>query len=185
MAATVKAYGFNSTGPTATSVDSADSGSFKFGRDDTVISTTPLPIPTATGTKFSWRKYLALYTTAGGGATTLSNLGVKVSASLPTGISMWWSAVTTYVQANTTQGTAAGNVPADSGSNGATPANQTDTTWAAVTTSNQTYDATGGAATNTTKSGKYLALVAGADNTCVSGGGTTSLGNVVLQYDEA
>src|SRR4051812_39918776 len=124
MAATVRAYGANSTGPTFTSVDSADSASFKFGRDDTVVSTTPLPIPTATGTKFSWRKYLALYTTAGGGPTSLSTLGVKVSASLPTGIPMWWSAVTTYVQANTTQAPAAGNVPADSGSNGASPANQ-------------------------------------------------------------
>jgi hypothetical protein len=184
MAATVKAYAFNSTGPTATSADSADSASFKIGRDDTVISTTPVPIPTATGTNFSWRKYLGLYVTAGGGATSLLNRGVKASGAMPTGISLWQSAVTTYVQATTTQGTAAGNRPTDSASNGATPANQTDVTWVAMTTSNVTYDATTNATANTTINGKYLALVLGVDNTCVSGGGTTSLGNITLQYDE-
>jgi hypothetical protein len=184
MASVTKAYGFNGSGPTAASVDSADSASFKFGRDDTVISTTPVPVPTATGTNFSWRKYLGLYVVSGGGSTSLLNRGVKMSGALPTGIQMWQSAVTTYVQATTTQGTAAGNRPTDSGSNAATPANQTDVTWVLMTTSNVTYDASTVAATNTTINGKYLALVLGVDFTCASGGGSTSLNNVILQYDE-
>jgi hypothetical protein len=184
MAATVKAYAFNSTGPTATSVDSGDSASFRYGRDDVVTSAVPTPIPTATGTHFCWRKTLGLYVTAGGGATSLLNRGVKMSGALTSGISLWQSAVTTYVQAVTTQGTVAGNTPADAVTNGATPANQADVTWVAVTTTNVTYDSSTVAATNTTVNGKYLALVTGVDFTFAGGGGAATMPSVIFQYDE-
>lgn len=187
MAATTKAYGFTGSGPTGATVDSADSASIKFGRDDTLVSTTPIPIPTATGTKFSYIKWVGLDVT-GTAATSLSNRKVSIagSPSIPTGCSMWQGGgSTTYTQQNGTQGTAAANYPADSASNGATPANQTNQTWAALTTTPTVYDSSSASTGSTGLNGKYLGLMFGVDNTFTGGGGAAALPNVVLQYDES
>lgn len=186
MSSTTKAYGATGAGPTLATVDSGDAASIKYGRDDLLVSASSasVPIPTATGTDFSYRKYVVLYVVSGGGSTSLLNRKLKLASSLATGLSLWWAALTTYHQNTGVQGASNGDYPADSGSNGATPANQADTTWAAVTTSNQTYDSSTVAATNSTANGKYVALVLGVDNTYAGGAGAASLPNLTVTYDE-
>src|SRR5258708_2177838 len=105
----------------------------KFSREDSLAGTTPVPIPTATGTNFSWIKNLVLAVTVAG-TTTISNRRINMNGATPTGIQLFWKAlaVASYAQA------AIGNKPTDSGSNGATPAGYT-----LMTTSTAVYDATG------------------------------------------
>jgi hypothetical protein len=117
MAATVKGYAFNSSGPTATDVDSADSGSIKFGRDDSVVSTTSVPIPTATGTKWSYLKYVGLDVTATS-TTSISNRKISSASGYTTGLAVWWASQKTYTQNTGTQdasigSSTAGNYPGD------------------------------------------------------------------------
>lgn len=179
MAATVKAYLANSTGPTNASVDSADSASITFGRDDLAISTATIPIPTATGTHYSYLKYLFLDVTVTG-ATNLSNRKVSWASSPATGITGFFKDQATYTQNNGTQGASAGNYPADAGTNGATPAGYT-----AMTTSPQAWDATSHTSGSSGKNGDYCQTIIGVDNTFTGGGGSATLPNVQLQYDEA
>lgn len=179
-AATVRAYLANSTGPTNTDVDSADAGSMRFGRDDSVSSTATLPIPTATGTKFSYLKYLLLYVTVAG-TTNITNRRVSWASTPATGLFGFFKDQATYTQNNGTQGTAAGNYPADSGSNGATP-----TGYTLMSTSAQQWDNTSVATSGTGKNGDYCQTVIGVDFTYTGGGNSaTSLPNCVLTYDEA
>lgn len=185
MAATVKFFGFNGAGPTGATVDGADSASFKFGRDDLLISTASIPIPTATGTNYSYVKWVGLDVTATS-TTALSNLRVSLSATPPAGSAVYFGSATTYTQNNGTPGTAAGNYPASAGTNGATPATVTNiAAWVAVTTTAQVYDASTGLSTGTTGlKGKYCCLVLGVDFTYAGGGGALNLGNAILTYDE-
>jgi hypothetical protein len=186
LAATVRAYGYNGAGPTGATVDSADSASIKFGRDDLLVSTTSIPIPTSPGTKFSYIKWLGLQVTATS-STSISNRKISIAATpaVPTGISLWQGGgVATYTQNNGTQGTAAGNYPADAGTNGATPANQTNITWATLNTTATVYDNSSVSTGSTGLNGKYVPLCCGVDNTYTGGGGAATLPNVTLTYDE-
>lgn len=179
MAATVKAYCATGSGPTLASCDSADSASIKFGRDDSQGSTASIPIPTATGTKYSYLKYLLLDVTATG-ATTISNRRIAWASSPATGLTGFFKDQATYTQNNGTQGTSAGNYPADNAStNGATPSGYT-----ALTTGNQQWDNSSVSSGSTGKNGDYVQTVLGVDNTFVGGGGAASLPNLLLTYDE-
>lgn len=144
--------------------------------DSATDTTTPVAIPTATGTNFSWIKNFALAVTVAG-TTTMSNRTVKMGSSASTGLALWWKDVAqaSYAQA------ASGNRPASSGSNGATPTGYTSTT-----TSTQQWDNTGHATSSTGPNGDMCVMVAAVDFTYVGGAGTAiALPNIVLSYDEA
>lgn len=152
-------------------------GGVKFSRDDSInAGTTPVPIPTATGTNYSWIKNLVLAVTTVG-TTNMSNRRVSLSATPTTGLTLDFKgvAVASYAQAAT------GNMPAAAGTNGAVPA-----TYTGATTSLQVYDATSVATSSTGPNGQMCVMVMGVDNTYVGGAGSAvSLPNVVLTYDEA
>ena len=151
-------------------------GGVTFNLADSITSTTPISIPTSTGTNFSWIKNLVLAVT-GTGTTTMSNRNIYMSTSASTGLALFWKAVAvaSYAQA------ASGNRPTASGSNGATPAGYT-----AMTTSAVQYDNTSVATSGTGPNGSMAVCVIGVDNTYVGGAGSAiSLPSIKLQYDEA
>lgn len=178
MAATIKAYCATGATPTLATADSADSGSIKYGRDDNQTSTASIPIPTATGTNYSYLKYLLLDVTVTS-TTNVSNRRIAWASSPSTGITGFFQNQATYTQNNGTQGTAAGNYPANAGTNGATP-----TGYTAITTSNQVWDNTSVATSGSGKNGNYVQTVIGVDNTFAGGGGSAALPNLNLVYDE-
>ena len=172
-------------GPSLTSIDG---GTFTFNRADSATdTTTPIPIPTSTGNKHSWLKYVLLANTTTG-STTISNLRIATSGALPTGLKIYYVGQSTYTQANTTQGGAGGNYPPDdSNAAGTQP---TNITWTgAVTTSPAVYDATGGSTGSTGRIGKYCQLVAQVGSNYDSSANVdlahTALSNVQILYDEA
>jgi hypothetical protein len=82
MAATTKVYAFDGAGPTGHDV-TAGTGTVSFSRADAYNDTaSQITIPTGNTRRFSYLRYLALYVTAGGGSTTLSNLRVKLAGSI-------------------------------------------------------------------------------------------------------
>jgi hypothetical protein len=184
MAATVKIWGFNGAGPTGATVDSADAASARLGRDDLLISTASVPIPGSAGENFSYRKYYGLDVTATS-TTSISNRKINMSAALTTGLFLWWFSTATYTQNTGTTGTVAGNYPAAGGTNGFTPANPADGTYAAMTTSAVVYDAASVATSSTGLNGKYVNVVGGVDFTYAAGGGPATEGNLVFTYDES
>jgi hypothetical protein len=143
---------------------------------DSITSTTPIAIPTTTGTNFSWIKNLVIAVTVAG-TTTMSNRTIKMGSSPSTGLALFWKAVAvaSYAQA------ASGNRPASSGSNGATPAGYT-----AMTTSAVQYDNTSTATSGTGPNGSMAVCVLSCDNSYVGGAGSAiATPSVVLSYDEA
>lgn len=153
----------------------AESG-IAFSREDSRAGTTPVPIPTATGTNYSWIKNLVLAVTVTG-TTTISNRRINIASGTPTGILLFWQAVAvaSYVQASS------GSKPADSGSNGSTPAGYTMTT-----TSATVYDSTGVSSGSTGPNGKICVSLLGVDFTYTGGASTaTALPSLVFSYDEA
>lgn len=151
-------------------------GGVTFNLADSITSTTPVPIPTATGTNFSWIKNLVLAVT-GTGTTAITNRTVAMGSSPSTGLKLHWKdvAVGSYAQA------ASGNRPTASGSNGATPAGYTN-----MTTTPAQYDNTSVATSGTGPNGDIAVCVMGVDNLFVGGpGSATALPNILLGYDEA
>lgn len=172
-AATVQAQG-----GTGSSVSWANAeGGICFDLADSLTdTTTPIAVPTSTGTVFSWIKNLALAVT-GTGTTSMTNRTIKMSGSPSTGLALFFKDVAqaSYAQA------ASGNRPSSSGSNGATPAGYT-----AMTTSAQQWDNTSHSTGSTGPNGDMAVVVLGVDNTYAGGPGTAiSLPNLVLAYDEA
>lgn len=144
--------------------------------DSATDITTPIQIPTATGTNFSWIKSLVLSVTATG-TTAITNRRISQSTSPATGLALYWKdvAVASYAQA------ASGNRPAASGSNGATPSGYTAMTGSAVQ-----YDNTSHATSSTGPNGDMAVVVLGVDNTFAGGpGSATALPSIILTYDEA
>ncbi len=152
-------------------------GGVTFNLADNITNTsTPIAVPTATGTNFSWIKNLVIAVTVTG-TTAITNRTIKMGSSPSTGLSMFWKAVAvaSYAQA------ASGNRPAASGSNGATPAGYT-----AMTTSAVQYDNTSVATSGSGPNGSMAVCVIGCDFTYVGGAGTAiALPSIVLSYDEA
>lgn len=151
-------------------------GGITFNLADSATATTPISIPTSTGTNFSWIKNLVLAVT-GTGTTNISNRNIYMSTSPSTGLALFWKAVAVASYAQT----ASGNRPTASGSNGATPAGYT-----AMTTSAAVYDSSSVATSGTGPNGSMAVCVIGVDNTYVGGAGSAiSLPSMKLQYDEA
>jgi hypothetical protein len=151
-------------------------GGVTFNLNDTISGTTPIAVPTSTGTVFSWIKNFVLAVTVTG-TTNITNRTIKMSTSPTTGLALFWKAVAvaSYVQA------ASGNRPASSGSNGATPAGYT-----AMTTSAVQYDNTSVATSSTGPNGSMATCVMGVDNSYTGGAGSAvSLPSIILSYDEA
>lgn len=173
MAATVLIYqDTDATGATHTNVDSSGGTAPKFGTDDAVQSSTPVVIPSATGTNYSAFKNLYLDVTVAG-ATTINNRQIKLATAAASGLAFFWKANTgAYAQ---------GSAPASSGSNGpATPAGYT-----LMTTSYALWDNTGVSTASTGKNGGYVQVVLGVDSTYAGGGGSYSNPSILLQYDES
>jgi hypothetical protein len=143
---------------------------------DSATSTTPIAIPTSTGTNFSWIKNLVIAVTATG-TTTITNRTIKMSTSPTTGLALYWKAVAvaSYAQAAT------GNRPTASGSNGATPSGYT-----AMSTTAAQYDNTSVATSSTGPNGSMVTCVLGVDSTFTGGAGNAvSTPSLILSYDEA
>ena len=174
MAATVSAYQqSDATGATLTKVDSVGGTAPIFGTDDAVASSTPIQIPTSTGTNFACFKNFFLDVTATA-ATTISNRKISMAASpsLPTGVLLWFKANTgAYVQ---------GSAPTAGGTDGATP-----TGYTGITTTGQVYDSSAVSAGSTGKNGGLVQVTVGIASTYTGGGGSLSLPNLQLSYDEA
>lgn len=163
----------------------AGTGTVSFSRADAYNDTaSPITIPAAGARRFSYLRYLALYCSANPG-TTLSNLRVFLASALAAGLSAHFltGGQATYTQNNGTQGTAAGNYPADD----AVTSGTAPTGYTAMTTSPQVYDATGGVTTLNAKAGKYCQVVVAVDGTNYTGGGnaSTPISNITLEYDES
>jgi hypothetical protein len=151
-------------------------GGCKYNLADSATSTTPITVPTATGTVFSWIKNLVLAVTVTG-TTAITNRNIYMGSSPSTGLQLFWKAVAvaSYAQA------ASGNRPSSSGSNGATPAGYT-----LMTTSPAQYDNTSVATSGSGPNGSMAVCVLGTDFSYVGGAGSAiSLPNVIIQYDEA
>ena len=151
-------------------------GGVTFNLADNITSTTPISIPTATGTVFSWIKNLVLSVTVTG-TTSITNRTIKMSTSTSTGLALWYKAVAvaSYAQA------ASGNRPTSSGSNGATPSGYTSMTTSAVQ-----YDNTSVATSGSGPNGSMAVCVLGVDFSYVGGPGSAiSLPSIVIGYDEA
>ena len=172
-AATVQAQG--GTGASVAWANAEGGISFNLA-DNLTDTTTPVAIPTATGTVFSWTKNLVLAVTVAG-TTTISNRRINMSGATATGLQMFWQAVAVASYAQS----AVGNRPASSGSNGATPAGYT-----LMTTSPVVYDATAVASSGTGPNGKMAVCVIGVDFGFLGGpGSATALPSISLVYDEA
>lgn len=151
-------------------------GGISYNLEDTATgTTTPVAIPTATGTVFSWIKNLVLAVTVAG-TTTINNRRISQSGAPATGLQLFWKAVAvaSYAQA------ASGNRPASSGSNGATPAGYT-----LMTTTPSVYDAASVATSGTGANGGLAVTCIGCDFSFVGGpGSATALPSIILTYDE-
>jgi hypothetical protein len=152
-------------------------GGVTFNLADSITSTTtPIAVPTATGTNFSWLKNFAIAVTVTG-TTAMTNRTIKMGSSPSTGLALFFKDVAqaSYAQA------ASGNRPTASGSNGATPSGYT-----AMTTSTQQWDNTSHATSGSGPNGDMVVCVLGVDFTYVGGAGTAiALPNIVVSYDEA
>lgn len=172
MGATCQAQIATGASPSYANVE----GGCKFNLADSATSTTPIQIPTSTGTNFSWIKNLVLAVT-GTGSTAISNRRISTASGTATGLQLFWKdvAVASYAQA------ASGNRPSSSGSNGATPAGYT-----LMSTTPAQWDNTSVSTGSTGPSGDLVVCVLGVDNTFAGGpGSATSLPNLTITYDEA
>jgi hypothetical protein len=162
------------TGSSGTWSDAETGGCWS--REDSLAGTTPVPIPTSTGTNFSWIKNFVLWVSVTG-TTNISNRRINQSGATPTGVQYFWQAVAvaSYVQASS------GSKPTDSGSNGATPAGYTLTT-----TSTAVYDSSSVASSSTGPNGQMAVSVLGVDNSYSGGASTsTTVPSLIFSYDEA
>lgn len=174
MAATVRAsyYGASASEPAGATAESG----IKWGLTDTQNSATPVQIPQASGTNFSWYKQLALEVTATS-ATSISNRKVAIASlpGMPSGLKEHFKAGASYVQAS------GANKPTDDGTtNGVTPSGYTT-----LTTTPATYDAAGVSAGSAGRNGGFAVVVIGVDNTFAGGAGTATMPDLKVSYDEA
>lgn len=180
MAAAVVEFDFVGGAGTIGTGVSAESG-FKFSRiDDLATSTSPIPIPTAAGTNYSYYKPMCFKVTTGSSpTTTINNFTIRItSGSNPAGITMFFKAVAqgSYAQA------ASGNKPTDNATtNDATPAGYT-----LMTNSAQQWDPTGAASNTTGLKGQMVYLLLGVSYLYLGGGNSNvTLQGLTAAYDEA
>lgn len=160
-----------STGAAAGTMAAAEASTV-YNREDTLTGTTPVPKPTAAGTKFSWHKNLHLDVTTAG-TTNISNRNVKLGGAPSAGLKLYFLSSAVFAQAALA---AADNATTDD----AAPAGFT-----LLSTTDQVYDAAS-VATPLGKNGNYLRTALGLSNLYVGGAGNNiALPSLTLQYDEA
>jgi hypothetical protein len=174
MPATVLAYIYNGSGPTSGSAE----GGITMGRDDNVVSTTVLPIPTSTGTKFSYAKTLGIQVTGGTLTDHITNRRVLLASSEPAGLHLWWETEASYSQA-------VAPAAADAGINYAVPGGYSGGSGVGgeVTTTPSLWDNTS-VITSVGPNGAYVLIALGCDSGFAGGGGSASLPNLLIEYDE-
>ncbi len=172
MAAVVRASYASGAGPT---LATAETGA-KYGREESLAgATTPIPVPTATGTAFSWPKIYRLEVTTLDAATSISNFRHRISAATATGLKLW------FVDNGATYTQVAAVAAADSGTNDSTPA-----TYTAAPTTDTVYDAASYSAGSTGGKGDYIRYALGVSNLYVGGAGSAiALPSLVFTYDES
>lgn len=153
-------------------------GGIKWNRADSATdTTTPVPIPTATGCNYSWIKNLALEVT-GTGTTNIGNFRVQMASAPATGLTYDFKAVAvaSYSQA------ASGNMPAAGGTDTAVPA-----TYTSMTTSAQQWESATNLSTGTTGvKGQMVVCLIGLGSNYAGGPGTNNAApSLTLTYDEA
>lgn len=164
----------NGTGASVTWAN-AETGAV-FNRADSLTSTTPVPIPTATGENYSWLKNFVLAVTTIG-TTNISNRRISQSAAAATGLYLYWKAVAVASYAQS----AVGNMPAGVGTNNTTPS-----TYTLMTTTPAVYDATSVSSGSTGPNGGMCVVVLGCDFLFTGGpGSATALPSLIVTYDEA
>lgn len=174
MAATVRASIYIGAAEPSTGT-SAETG-LKFNREDTQSGTTPIAIPTAAGTAYSWIKHLALDVTATGD-TSITNRTVARSSAPPAGILIHFKSTDVYAQASSA------TRPADS----AVGDDQTPAGYTALTTTPQAYHANS-VGTSSGRNGQFCETIIGVSSTAtyVSGAGSAiAIPNLYLGYDES
>ena len=163
-------------GATQAQVDTgAGAPGITFARDEAAATT--IPIPTATGTHFSWPMWVYLYVSAlGSGTTHITNRVASVASGMPTGSHEWGKYVASgsYVQPTT-------NADSDNGSNGATPSGYTEITTGGFQWDNASVQGGGG---STGQNGGYLEVSIGVDHLYTGGGGVPTLPNLDCAFDE-
>lgn len=179
MGATVQAQIATGAGPTLTSAETG----IVLNRVDTQTGTTPIPIPTATGNKYSYLKYLALVVT-GTSTTNITNRRISWATTPATGLQGLWFNQATYTQNTGTQGNSAGNYPADdTAANGTVP---TGIAWAAMSTTPTLWDNTSVSTGSAARNGNYVQTCLQVSNAFAGGAGSaTALPAITLTYDEA
>jgi hypothetical protein len=184
MPATIRAswYGGAASEPAGVTIETG----FKFSRDDNQNSGgTPIPKPTATGTNYSFIKYAALECTGALAGNNINNRRIWLSAAPVTGLYLFFKDQPTYTQPNSTQGTAAGNYPADTtASNGAVPTGYTALTATTIGASHL-WDNTTTSVGTTGRKGDFVQQVLGVGNDYAGGGGPAiALPDIKYSYDE-
>jgi hypothetical protein len=170
-AATVRLYVATGAGPTLANGEAG----FCFSREDTVSGTTPVPVPSTTGTNYSWLKWILLNVTVAG-TTSITNRRVQLSTTETAGLAIFFRGTATYAQATS------GNMPPASALNG--PA--IPTTFARANSTQQVYDAASVATSGTGRNGQYCELVAAVDSTFAGADGTAiPMPDIRLVYDES
>jgi len=148
----------------------------KYNREESLAgATTPITVPIATGTAFSWPKVFRLEVTTIDAATSISNFRHRISAATGTGLKLWFiDNGATYTQVTAV-------ASADAGTNDATP-----TGYTAAPTADAVYDAASYAAGTTGGKGDYIRYALGVSNLYVGGAGSAvALPNLVFTYDES
>lgn len=175
MAATIQAKISTSSGPTNANAETG----ITFSKDDAATGTTPVQIPTSTGTNYSYYKFLYLDVTSGA-STSMSNRRVYLSGSPTTGLHLYFKAAASY-----TQPTGGNTGPADSTStNNDTPATFTEVT-ATTLGGAHVWDSGSDSVSSTGRSGDYLQLVFGVGSNYSGGAGSaTALPDIKMAYDE-
>ena len=174
MPSTVLAYVYNGSGPTSGSAE----GGITMGRDDNVVSTAVLPIPTSTGTKFSYGKTLGIQVTGGTSTDHITNRRVLLASAEPTGLHLWYQTAGSYSQA-------VAPAAADAGINYAVPAGYSGGAGVGgeVTTTPSLWDNTS-VITSPGANGAYCLIALGCDSNFAGGGGSATLPNLLIEYDE-
>jgi hypothetical protein len=174
MAAVIRAsyFGGSAGEPAGASAE----GGIKWNREDSQSgATTNVPVPTATGTNYSWLKNLALeVTTVANPVTSITNRRIAIAGAQLAGVTQHWKAAA-YVQA------AVGNMPGAAGTNDAVPS-----TYTLITTTPTVYDNNAASGGTLGRNGSMLQVVTGVSFLFTAGGGSAhALPNLQLTYDEA
>jgi len=172
------------TGVTAGTDATAEGGILKWNRSDDNLTTSPLPIPVAAGTNFSYYKTLFLKcNSATGAGTTISNRKVNWSGTLPLGMALMYK----NVAATYTQATAVANADIAGGTEppGGTTAWTPPTGWTQLTNTAVVYTAAGAVTANGSVSGDLLQVALGVGSNYAGGGSTAAATpTLVYTYDE-